>query len=262
MNNKHKTVWVMTEKCNQKCLHCFSHPKTQNLSYEQHLKILENLTELGIKKIIWSGGECLLIPHLIELLKTSKEKGISNSVSTNGLLLTPQKFAQLQPVVDNIKMSLNSLDKQTNNAMISNCHPNYNNIVLNRIDMINNQNVDLYINILVSELNKNSLPELLQVLSTKKLSKIKLFEFSNSRGTAIKNNDMYSISHNEYNRICAELQRDFPRLPIECLTKQQMEKNYIRIAPDGTFEIIKNNKDIAFGNPLQKPITQETINEI
>ena len=39
-------------------------------------KILDNLIEDGITDITWTGGEALLYPNIISLLKKAKDNGI------------------------------------------------------------------------------------------------------------------------------------------------------------------------------------------
>ena len=68
-------VWLeLTETCNLRCIHCYEgdkhhdNPKEQ-LSFEQWLKILDQLKKLNCKKIEFIGGEPTVYPHFFDLLR-------------------------------------------------------------------------------------------------------------------------------------------------------------------------------------------------
>ena len=83
--------WNITCKCNENCKFCFRFTDNNVLSFNENRKILDNLIKLNAKKITWTGGECLLYPHLFELMKLSHEAGIENILISNAVLLNKEK---------------------------------------------------------------------------------------------------------------------------------------------------------------------------
>lgn len=83
--------WAITGKCNLRCKHCFvSAPdaKFGELSHEECLKIVDNLAEAGIQRLILTGGEPLLRSDFFELIDYIINKGIViSTIATNGLLV-------------------------------------------------------------------------------------------------------------------------------------------------------------------------------
>ena len=77
----------LTKNCNFKCKFCFEncdvHDKYQDKPPEMWKKVIDELYNLGIKKIHFSGGENFLYKHFKEILKYSKEKGLTNLINTN-----------------------------------------------------------------------------------------------------------------------------------------------------------------------------------
>ena len=71
------------------------------------------LAKLSVDKISWTGGEALLYPNLIELLKISKSYGITNNLLTNGRLLVREKIVELEPYLDYITLSYDSNNSDT-----------------------------------------------------------------------------------------------------------------------------------------------------
>ena len=78
-----EVCWNITTKCNQNCRYCHRFLNYDDLSYEKNKKILMKMIEDGIKEITWTGGEALLYPRIIELLRIAKEHGIKSKLITN-----------------------------------------------------------------------------------------------------------------------------------------------------------------------------------
>lgn len=78
----------LTRNCNFRCKFCFENCDVQD-KYEDKppelwKKVIDDLYDLGIKKIHFSGGENFLYPYFTEILKYSKEKDLVNLINTNG----------------------------------------------------------------------------------------------------------------------------------------------------------------------------------
>ena len=78
----------LTRNCNFRCKFCFENcdakDKYEDRTPEEWKKVIDDLYDLGIKKIHFSGGENFLYPHFKEILMYSKEKGLTNLINTNG----------------------------------------------------------------------------------------------------------------------------------------------------------------------------------
>ncbi|MBQ8781145.1 MAG: radical SAM protein [Oscillospiraceae bacterium] len=76
--NRLSIAWLeLTQKCNCKCLHCYEgseHRDTNVLSYEQWLGVIDELSELKCRSIVFIGGEPSLYKKLPELLRYAAEK--------------------------------------------------------------------------------------------------------------------------------------------------------------------------------------------
>lgn len=88
----HFTMFL-TDRCNQKCIHCAAEQKyhRQELSKEQWIRIVENVEQTLRAQgrrgcYIWFGGEPTLRKDLKDLIKYCGEKGYYQAISTNGML--------------------------------------------------------------------------------------------------------------------------------------------------------------------------------
>jgi radical SAM protein with 4Fe4S-binding SPASM domain len=86
-------VWNLTRHCNLFCAHCYtdSHDKDYagELSTEEALGVIDDLARFGVPVILFSGGEPLLRPDLLQLIRHAQSQGIRAVISTNGTLITP-----------------------------------------------------------------------------------------------------------------------------------------------------------------------------
>lgn len=112
---KKEVCWNITTKCNQNCKYCHRFLGINDLCYEENEKILDNLIKDGITDITWTGGEALLYPNLIGLLKKAKENGINNKLITNGLLLAKNdEIKEICNYLDALTLSIDSTDNEIN----------------------------------------------------------------------------------------------------------------------------------------------------
>ena len=78
----------LTRNCNFRCKFCFENcdvkDKYEDKPPEMWKKVIDNLYDLGIKKIHFSGGENFLYTYFKDILRYSKEKGLVNLINTNG----------------------------------------------------------------------------------------------------------------------------------------------------------------------------------
>ncbi len=92
-------VWNVTNLCNMSCPHCYSaakqHRSPDDLGPREARTVLRRLKDFGIRVLIFSGGEPLLRPDLLELIGDARALGMQCHLSTNGVLLTREICAQL-----------------------------------------------------------------------------------------------------------------------------------------------------------------------
>jgi SynChlorMet cassette radical SAM/SPASM protein ScmF len=88
----------LTDECNLKCIHCWqSAPlsgkgKYSRLDFNECKKFLDEAIELGLKSIIFSGGEPLLNPGLKKFAEYFYKKSIRMTIETNGILISDRKI--------------------------------------------------------------------------------------------------------------------------------------------------------------------------
>jgi len=99
-DKKPVVVWNVGQRCNLKCIHCYSQSKDieypNELSTEEAKGFLDDIAEYGAPVILFSGGEPLMRPDLLELIGYAKARGLRAVISTNGTLITKEKAEELK----------------------------------------------------------------------------------------------------------------------------------------------------------------------
>jgi len=119
----------LTQKCNSRCISCNTWrmqrtllndntaAPVEELSFQEHVRIIDELGRLGCKEIELHGGEPLMYPKLAELVAHCSSLGISSKFATNGILMTAELAERL--VNAGLTMIRFSLDgpKEPNNQL-------------------------------------------------------------------------------------------------------------------------------------------------
>lgn len=93
-------VWNLTRTCNLKCVHCYTNSENKKypneLSTEQCREVLRDLAGFRVPAVLFSGGEPLSRPDVLELAGYARELGLHVVLSTNGTLITPDVARRLK----------------------------------------------------------------------------------------------------------------------------------------------------------------------
>ncbi|MCF6245824.1 MAG: 12,18-didecarboxysiroheme deacetylase [Desulfobacula sp.] len=114
-DKKPVVVWNMTRRCNLKCVHCYARSEDisydNELNHEQSLAMIDDLADFGVPVLLFSGGEPLVHPRLIEYAQYAVKKGMRAVISTNGTLITKEKAKLLKEIgLSYVGISLDGLE--------------------------------------------------------------------------------------------------------------------------------------------------------
>jgi radical SAM protein with 4Fe4S-binding SPASM domain len=82
--------YSITTKCNLKCKHCYSdsvEAAPDELSTEEALRLIDDLSTWGIRLLVIDGGEPLCRPDVLDIVKYATSKGIRTTIGSNGTLI-------------------------------------------------------------------------------------------------------------------------------------------------------------------------------
>ncbi len=94
------TVWNVTGACNLECVHCYAsatkRPGKGELTFEEGKELIDDLAEMKVPVLLFSGGEPLIRHDIFDLIRYASDSGIRCSISTNGTLITPEVAEKLK----------------------------------------------------------------------------------------------------------------------------------------------------------------------
>ena len=128
--------WELTYRCNERCIHCFNpgaahkpgdrvRRKTNELSKDEMIELLDDLVEVGVFKLTISGGEVFVHKNFFFLLEEARTRGMQVHIYTNGLLLNEgrlQKLASFWPETVSISLYSANPDEHDNVTRIPGSH--------------------------------------------------------------------------------------------------------------------------------------------
>lgn len=95
-------VWNVGRRCNLRCVHCYSHSRDRaysgELTHAEGVALIDDLADFGVPVILFSGGEPLMRPDILDLIAHARGRGVRAVLSTNGTLITPDLAGRLDDV--------------------------------------------------------------------------------------------------------------------------------------------------------------------
>lgn len=115
-----KNVFLhVTKACNRHCGYCYfsaSQPLPNEMTRMEFSRLWTDIVALRPQKVVFTGGEPLLRPDLLDLLRdfraTDPEHYIVRCLNTNGDLVTPEIAHGLVGLADEIRVSLDALPER------------------------------------------------------------------------------------------------------------------------------------------------------
>lgn len=99
----------ITNRCNLNCKHCYVDRKNpRDLDSNKIYNIIDQLAELQVYRLVFTGGEPLLIKEVFEFAKYAKTKNIHQVVlMTNGLLINNENIKDIK-IFDLVQLSIDA----------------------------------------------------------------------------------------------------------------------------------------------------------
>lgn len=123
MRKRHaqSVMFELTYRCNFHCPHCYvkgSLAGDKELSTMQVFSIIDQLKDIGVYSIAFTGGEALIRKDIFKILAYSKKNGFQTALLSNGCLIDKKAAEKLRNVnVDSVDITLNSINPEIFNNL-------------------------------------------------------------------------------------------------------------------------------------------------
>jgi 12,18-didecarboxysiroheme deacetylase len=223
VDKKPVVVWNVTRRCNLKCVHCYSHSEdidyTGELTKEQGIDLLNDLADFGVPVILFSGGEPLIRPDILDLMKHAASRGMRAVISTNGTLIDEKMARSLKQIgLSYVGISLDGLEKT---------HDEFRRIpgtysrVMRAIRNCKDSGLKVGLRFTINKRNFHEIPGIFDLVELEKIPRICFYHLVYSgRGAQLIEED---LTHEETRRVVNTIMARTSRLhdkgmPVEVLT--------------------------------------------
>jgi MoaA/NifB/PqqE/SkfB family radical SAM enzyme len=105
----------ITAKCSQACPYCWGPRRFRNpVDTETAQSIIDRIAELGVRRIVFTGGDPLQRPDAPALIRYAKDIGLETALSTTGDFVTPEILRELSSFLDLISLPLDGSTEKIN----------------------------------------------------------------------------------------------------------------------------------------------------
>ena len=106
-----RTVYyAITEGCNLRCPYCYAsavRPRSDELSTDESLQLVDEIAALGAQELIFTGGEPMLRRDLFDVAARSRRQGLRTNIITNGTVIKTSEIAQqMAEIFDVVTVSI------------------------------------------------------------------------------------------------------------------------------------------------------------
>jgi radical SAM protein with 4Fe4S-binding SPASM domain len=119
--NPMSVMFELTYRCNFRCPHCYveGSPKDEReLTTQEVFLIIDQLRDMGVLNIAFTGGEALLRKDIFDILAYAKRRGFQTALLTNGSLINKNIADKLLRVhVNKVDITLNSLKPEVSQKL-------------------------------------------------------------------------------------------------------------------------------------------------
>ena len=147
-------TWEITNQCNLSCIHCLSESgrgKAGELSFDQCLKVIDQLVSHEVFQVNFGGGEPFVRRDFLSILDACHRKDLVTCISTNGTLLEDDVLDFLKErEMAYLQVSLDGGTSATNNSIrgIGTFEK-----IVKGLERLNKWKIDFSINMVLTRLN-------------------------------------------------------------------------------------------------------------
>lgn len=92
-------MWLeLTRRCNLTCPHCYidgGHARPNEMSTERWHELIDEIADMGVWAVAFTGGEPTLHPAFVELVQHARRRDLLVGIATHGMFLSDELLAQL-----------------------------------------------------------------------------------------------------------------------------------------------------------------------
>ncbi|MGE5249167.1 MAG: radical SAM protein [Bacteroidota bacterium] len=243
----------ITAKCSQACPYCWGPRRFRNpVDTGTARLIITRIKELGVRRIVFTGGDPLQRPDAVELVRFAKETGLETALSTTGDFITPAILQDLSPFLDLISLPLDGSTEEINSRTKHRAHFS---AVWQALEWLRSYpGVDVKVCTPVTRRNINDVPAIAALVenyshTTRARVFYNLFQAFPRAMFSVKWETLL-VSDEEFLSLEGSIGMT-PGVRVSFLSHETLDKLYVMVFPDGSLTIPRGADYLNFGPFLE-----------
>ena len=252
----------ITAKCSQACPYCWGPRRFRNpVDTDIAQGILARIRDLGVRRVVFTGGDPLQRPDAPELIRFAKEIGLETALSTVGDLVTSEFLEKVSSYLDLISLPLDGSTEEINSRTK---HRRQYAAVMRSLEWLRSYpNIDVKVCTPVTRHNLDNVPAIAQFVegysyTTQARVFYNVFQ-AFPRAMFSVNWDRLIVSDEEFSSLKNHVGAG-TRIRINFLSHETLDKLYVMVFPDGRMTIPKGGEYLNFGPFLEVKDFDEVLN--
>jgi AdoMet-dependent heme synthase len=166
--NPYIVIWEVTRACQLKCVHCRADAQfvkdPNELTHEEGIKLIDEIYEMNNPMLVFTGGDCMMREDLFELADYAVKKGMRVSMTPSATAnVTIEKMKRAKEVgLSRWGFSLDGPTPEIHDHFRGT--PGSFDLTLEKIRYLNDLNMPLQINTVISRYNYDSLEQMAELV--------------------------------------------------------------------------------------------------
>jgi len=252
----------ITAKCSQACPYCWGPRRFRNpVETETAQRILTRIRDLGVRRVVFTGGDPLQRQDAPELIRFAKEIGSETALSTTGDFVTPEILESVSPYLDLISLPL---DGSTEEINARTKHPGHYFKVMRSLDWLRSHpNIDVKVCTPVTRHNLSDVPAIAGLVeayaqTTQARVFYNVFQAFPRAMFSVKWEKLI-VSNEEFSSLKEQVQAG-TKIRINFLSHETLDKLYVMVFPDGSMTIPRGGEYLNFGPFLEVRDFEQVLN--
>ena len=251
----------ITAKCSQACPYCWGPRRFRNpVDTEAAQRIIARIHELGVRRIVFTGGDPLQHPDALELIRYAKMIGLETALSTTGDRITPEILEGLSPYLDLISLPL---DGSTEEINAKTKHPGHFSTIMNALEWLRAYPaIDVKVCTPVTRHNLSDVPAIAHLVdeysrTTRARVFYNIFQAFPRAMFSVKWEKLV-VSDVEFSSLAQQVGPG-KNIRINFLSHSTLDKLYVMVFPDGSMVIPRGANYLNFGPFLHVTDFQQAL---
>lgn len=252
----------ITAKCSQACPYCWGPRRFRTpVDMDTAQRIIARIKGLGVRRIVFTGGDPLQRPDAPDLIRFAKEMGLETALSTTGDFVTLDIIESLSPYLDLISLPL---DGSTDEINARTKHPGHYTVVMRSLEWLRlYPNIDVKVCTPVTRYNLSDIPNIAQLVeeysqTTQARVFYNVFQAFPRAMFSVKWEKLI-VSDDEFLRLKDQVGAK-TNIRINFLSHETLDKLYVMVFPDGSMTIPRGVKYLNYGPFLEVDDFEKVLN--